>query len=189
MPEACPVAVEGALDQWLPSMKLTNAGTLKVHKTVIRKIRDWASESKIEYLADVTAEKLDKWRGERGISALRVDDRLGPTAQRDFQGRLKKLFKWAARIHLIEANPTIGFASITYGAAPVNLAGDVSDSSGLPITLSIVSGPAKISGTIVTASSTPTTCLPAVTQPTATFWRILIPSWETGPIPTTRSTG
>jgi site-specific recombinase XerD len=106
------ITVNAALDQWRAFHKGLARGTAKVYRTFTRKVKNWAKDAGIAYLADVTPTALDLWRGQWSLEATRKDDKMGPTAQWNFQSRLKGFFAWATKIHLIDEDPWITLDSI-----------------------------------------------------------------------------
>jgi site-specific recombinase XerD len=103
--KASAITVAAALDRWLVGQKDLATGSLKAYTSFTRKVSRWATRRGIETLEEVTADMLDEWRGQWSDESEQPDDRLGPTAQSTFQGRLKRFFEWAADINLIESDP------------------------------------------------------------------------------------
>jgi hypothetical protein len=87
------------------SVVLKHGGQVQILR---RKGHRWAAENKIVLLKDVTPGLQETWRGEWGSGdrlppdathkegkLRRKDDRIGPTAQNQFQGNLVRLCRWA----------------------------------------------------------------------------------------------
>lgn len=66
----------------------------------------WAERKKILYLRDITPDLLDEWRGQWSKDAEHKYDRMDITTQSQFQTRLKGFLAWAAKIRLIDYDPS-----------------------------------------------------------------------------------
>ncbi|HEY1160874.1 MAG TPA: tyrosine-type recombinase/integrase [Terracidiphilus sp.] len=106
------VTIEDALNRWLNSQKQVADSTGAAYRVVKRKISDWAAMKGITRLRDVTPEMLDEWRGKWSPAARREDDRMGNTTQSHFQTRLKSFFGWAAKIRIIDIDPSVPLGAI-----------------------------------------------------------------------------
>lgn len=99
------ITVNDALNRWLTRQKSLGDGTFKAYESFTHKVRRWAERKTVEYLGDITPNMLDEWRGQWSSEAELKDDRMGASTQSTFQGRLKRLFDWAAGIRLIDSDP------------------------------------------------------------------------------------
>jgi integrase len=113
--KATVLTVEDALEQWVRSLKEPwTVATTRKYQAITNKISAWAKDNGIKRLSDVTAVSLDKWRGEWGLEADRKGDRIGPTTQNQFQGRLKAFFKWACNLGYFQRDPAACLGKIKF---------------------------------------------------------------------------
>jgi integrase/recombinase XerD len=110
--EAEAITIPDALTRWLASKKRQSSATALIYRTCARKIRDWATEKNLVFLYDITEDALDQWRGQWSLDAKRVDDRMSMTTQSAFLGHLRNFFGWAARLRLVERDPSVILDSI-----------------------------------------------------------------------------
>src|ERR1017187_7891179 len=87
--------VESALKQWVNGFKHQTDSTSKSYKYFVLKVTAWAEREGIKHLRDVTADHLDRWRGQWSRDSEVQGDQMGLTTQSQLQGRLKVFFKWA----------------------------------------------------------------------------------------------
>lgn len=99
------LTIEAALDRWIANRKIRSSGTASAYRTFVRKFKDWSRENGLMFLSEVTASALDEWRGQWSSDAKRLDDRMGPSTQSEFQVRLKSFFHWAFLKKLILDDP------------------------------------------------------------------------------------
>jgi site-specific recombinase XerD len=106
------ITVAVATDRWIAAQKIDSAETAAIYNTAARRINTWAADQDIEYLADITADMLDEWRGLWGKEAEKRYNQIGPTSQSHFQGYLKRFFRYCARTGFISINPSLDLRSI-----------------------------------------------------------------------------
>jgi integrase len=111
--EAQNITVEDATDRWLKSIKSGSEETAVIYDRAARRIDAWATDMKIKSLSGITADMLDKWRGEWGDAADKKYNQIGVTSQSHFQGYLKRFFRYAVRLDLIAKDPALGLDPIT----------------------------------------------------------------------------
>jgi hypothetical protein len=100
------ITVASALDRWMATHKDIKEGTYNTYRTFIKKVGAWAKRKDILYLRDITPDLLDEWRGQWSKDAEHKYDRMDITTQSQFQTRLKGFLAWAAKIRLIDYDPS-----------------------------------------------------------------------------------
>ena len=110
--EASAETLTDALGQWVRGFKSQTDSTSRVYQSFVKKVLRWAERNGITRLQDVTADHLDKWRGEWGLDATHPEDRLNATTQGQVQRRLKAFFKWGTDLRKIPWNPASAMGKI-----------------------------------------------------------------------------
>ena len=109
------ITVEEALDAWIKSIKQPwKPATTKKYGSIKRKILAWAKDNNIQLLIEVNAVRLDAWRGEWGLEAEIIYNRMDRTSQNQFQARLKAFFKWAYNLEYFQRDPAATLGKIRF---------------------------------------------------------------------------
>lgn len=101
-----------ATDRWLNAQKGSEQGTSRHRRRVVSRIQSWAQDNNIETVADVTADNLDKWRGNWNPDAEKPYDRMELTTQSRFQKSLKSVFRYVTELGYLEKDPAAGLKHI-----------------------------------------------------------------------------
>ena len=101
------ITVQDATDRWLRSQRWKNKETETIYRCAARRIADWAEDIGVKGLGDITADKLDEWRGLWSEKAEKKYNRIGLTSQAHFLGYLKRFFRYAAEVGFLVRNPSL----------------------------------------------------------------------------------
>lgn len=107
------ITVPEATDRWVRSEKIAEGATLRIYMRAAWRIEQWAADEGIINVRDITADVLDKWRGMWSPTAEKPYNKMGPTSQSLFQGRVKQFCGWCVGTGNLDRDPTAFLKSIT----------------------------------------------------------------------------
>lgn len=109
------ITVPDATDRWMRSVKIQTAETSAAYSRAVWRINNWTAEQGIKHVRDITADALDRWRGEWSPTAEKRHSRLGATSQSLFQGRLKQFCRWCMATGNLDRDPAAFLPAIAKG--------------------------------------------------------------------------
>jgi len=107
------LTVPVAVDRWLLSLSEETDVTQTVRNRAAWRIKEWAKDTNVETVRDITSNALDLWRGQWGATAEKRYSRIGKTSQAHFQNRLKSFFVWCLATKNIDLDPSTLLKPIT----------------------------------------------------------------------------
>jgi integrase len=93
------------MERWLRAQRWKSKETETIYRCAAKRINTWAADLGVAALGDVTADMLDEWRGMWSPTSERKYNRIGLSSQSAFLGHLKRFFRYAVRVGLLDRNP------------------------------------------------------------------------------------
>jgi integrase len=101
------ITVKVAADRWYDAQKFKTHETSVIYGRARRRIQAWAEDQRLLNVSDVTPAMLDLWRGDWKKDAKKKYNRIGQTSQSQFQGYLKRFFRWCVRTGFLTVDPSL----------------------------------------------------------------------------------
>lgn len=106
------MTIEEAADRWRKAMKPKTKSTAKIHRGVANRIKNWAKANGIEFVAGLTFDLLDKWRGEWSLGAEQPYNRIGQNSQCKLLRYLRNFCRYIVDLGYLDKDPSANLASI-----------------------------------------------------------------------------
>jgi integrase len=101
-----------ATERWLKSLTREGVETEAIRDRTARRIKEWAADTGIVNVRQITPDALDRWRGTWSPKAEKTYSRMGQTYSSHFQGRLKNFCRWCVATGNMERNSSSLLKSI-----------------------------------------------------------------------------
>jgi integrase len=98
--------IDDALDTWFDGLPKKSRSRTVQFASVVKKLKSWARENRIEFLDEVKPDALYKWRGSWSETAKNKRDRLAPPTQNQYISLIRRFFRWTVDAEHLDKDPS-----------------------------------------------------------------------------------
>ena len=110
--------IDDSLDLWFNGLPKKSRSRTTQFRSVVKKLKSWASEDRVEYLDEVTPDALYKWRGTWSVNAKNNRDRLAPPTQNQYISLIRRFFRWTVDADYLDKDPSRLMKRAAYDQEP-----------------------------------------------------------------------